>query len=53
MELFLEGEESFLLECGREEQGDVGALSPVCNRGEGGDEYTPFPLSMHGKRIQG
>lgn len=41
VELFLEGEESFLLEHGREEQEAVGALSLVCNRGEGSNEYAP------------
>ena len=42
VELFLEGEESFLLGRGREGQEAVGALSLVCNRGEGSNEYAPF-----------
>ena len=49
MELFLEREVPSLFECGKEEQGDVGVLSLVCNRGEGGDEYAPalFPLGKN------
>ena len=46
MELFLERREvPSLFECGKEEQGDVGVLSLVCNRGEGGDEYAPALFS--------